>query len=66
MDNASGILERPLGPGVLRACQCCKRWFALRCEAVRADKLLGQVRTYRCQHCQSVVEAAERLPPKAI
>jgi hypothetical protein len=65
-EHRAALLEYPLGPGVLRACPACGRWFALKFESERPVDLAGMLRTYRCKHCGVATTYADRHSPDAI
>lgn len=62
MMHETPFLPTPPSAGVLRRCDSCRRWLALELQHTVPDKIVGELRIYRCKYCGAEFEFAESLP----
>ena len=67
-DNAAmqSILKKPPGPGFLRSCPACGKWFALKPTQTQQHPTYGNLRSFRCKFCGNETTFAQKLPPRVL
>ena len=70
MTPRSRIVDRPIGPGLLRRCPECRRWFALLSIETRErpDEAVPRIDLvrYECKHCGFVLEKVKEFDPRCL
>lgn len=60
------LLSKPPGPGWMRKCPQCRRWFALKYQETSINDQGVRVKVFGCRSCGAQIEFAKRHPPKAV
>lgn len=59
-----GFVHQPAGPGLLRICPKCARWWALELDRTETDQRHGELHHFRCKKCDSEVVYSAQSDPR--
>lgn len=59
-----GFVHQPAGPGLLRICPKCTRWWALEFIRGETDEQHGTLHHYRCKKCENEVAFSPASDPR--